>query len=303
MIEVLFAESEAESMRAAKSSVVRRKPDGPTAGLLGGKRRPAGEEAEKAKKANKAEKADEAENADKGAWIEGTSREVLCLRYLLDIGDISKDIESPYRKNLIASLCEQGEPGQEVDRFQQMEQLKAYLEAGESIRIWYSSAPYSRCGFYHLCQVLSPYENRVLAVPLPEYVVNGKSIVCYKNWGEVAAEGFSRFLTGARELARAEIRYYAALWSLLKAENSPLRAMVNGRIISVPEDFYDFMIFDRLSEQPVKEARLIGAILSGTQANIGDWWYASRIQYYIGEGKIKVLEDAEQPYGRWICRG
>ena len=289
MIEVLFAESEAESMRTAKSPVVRRKPDGPTAGLLGGKRRSA------------------AEGSDEGAWIEGTSREVICLCYLLDIGDISEDIDSPYRNGLIESFGCQGEAEQETEqetaRFRQMEQLKAYLEAGEPIRIWYSSAPYSRCGFYHLCQVLSSYENRVSVVSLPEYVVRETSIVCYKNWGEVAAEGFSRFLNGERELTRGEIRYHAALWSRLKEENSPLRAMVNGRILSVPEDFYDFMIFDRISEQPVKEGRLIGAILGDTQANIGDWWYAARIQHYIGEGKIKVLEDAEQPYGRWICRG
>ena len=67
--------------------------------------------------------------------------------------------------------------------------------------------------------------------PVPDICLR----VCYKNWGEVAAEGFSRFLNGERELTRGEIRYHAALWNRLKEENSPLRAMVNGRILSVPE--------------------------------------------------------------------
>ena len=64
--------------------------------------------------------------------------------------------------------------------------LKQFLDAGEVIRIWYSDAPYSRCGFYHLCQILKNYENEIRAVKLPEYVVLEKSIISYRNWGDVA---------------------------------------------------------------------------------------------------------------------
>ncbi|MFR5027465.1 MAG: DUF1835 domain-containing protein [Coprococcus sp.] len=29
---------------------------------------------------------------------------------------------------------------------------------GEPVRIWYSDAPYSRCGFYHVCSILKNYQ-------------------------------------------------------------------------------------------------------------------------------------------------
>lgn len=284
MIEVLFAESEAASMRAAKSTVVYSKIDGPTSVFIAGKKKPPEKE--------------------HSGWLEGNAGDVVCFGYRLDIGNIQEDIEGHYRKNLIFSLLNmenEKETQDYADSYMQMQKLKIYLEAGESIRIWYSDAPYSRCGLYHLCNILNCYENEIYLVKLPEYVVHGKTICFYKNWGEVAAEEFAGFLSGERIVSKEELRMYASLWNELVEDNSPLRAIVNGKMIGVPEDFYDFMILNRITTKPIKECRLIGDIIGHNQASIGDWWYAKRIQHFIEEGLIKVLEDAEKPYARLIC--
>lgn len=284
MIEVLFAESEAASMRAAKSTVIYSKIDGPTSVFIAGKKKPPEKE--------------------HSGWLEGNAGDVVCFGYRLDIGNIQDDIEGHYRKNLIFSLLNmenEKETQDYADSYMQMQKLKIYLEAGESIRIWYSDAPYSRCGLYHLCNILNCYENEIYLVKLPEYVVHGKTICFYKNWGEVAAEEFAGFLSGERIVSKEELRMYASLWNELVEDNSPLRAIVNGKMIGVPEDFYDFMILNRITTKPIKECRLIGDIIGHNQASIGDWWYAKRIQHFIEEGLIKVLEDAEKPYARLIC--
>lgn len=284
MIEVLFAESEAASMRAAKSTVVYSKIDGPTSVFIAGKKKPPEKE--------------------HSGWLEGNAGDVVCFGYRLDIGNIQEDIEGHYRKNLIFSLLNmenEKETQDYADSYMQMQKLKIYLEAGESIRIWYSDAPYSRCGLYHLCNILNCYENEIYLVKLPEYVVHGKTMCFYKNWGEVAAEEFAGFLSGERIVSKEELRMYASLWNELVEDNSPLRAIVNGKMIGVPEDFYDFMILNRITTKPIKECRLIGDIIGHNQASIGDWWYAKRIQHFIEEGLIKVLEDAEKPCARLIC--
>lgn len=284
MIEVLFAESEAASMRAAKSTVIYSKIDGPTSVFIAGKKKPPEKE--------------------HSGWLEGNAGDVVCFGYRLDIGNIQEDIEGHYRKNLIFSLLNmenEKETQDYADSYMQMQKLKIYLEAGESIRIWYSDAPYSRCGLYHLCNILNCYENEIYLVKLPEYMVHGKTICFYKNWGEVAAEEFAGFLSGERIVSKEELRMYASLWNELVEDNSPLRAIVNGKMIGVPEDFYDFMILNRITTKPIKECRLIGDIIGHNQASIGDWWYAKRIQHFIEEGLIKVLEDAEKPYARLIC--
>ncbi|MCQ5149776.1 DUF3658 domain-containing protein, partial [Coprococcus eutactus] len=71
-------------------------------------------------------------------------------------------------------------------------------------------------------------------------------------------------------------------------ENAPLRALVNGTVLCVSEDFYDFIIWNRLTEKRVKECRLIGDILGQVPIGIGDWWDAARIEHFIRQGKIKV---------------
>ena len=266
--------------------------DGPTSVWIAGKKKPPKRE-------------------DSG-WLEGTAEEVICLGFLLDIGDIRETIDSQYRKDLIYSLYAQEQWGKdpELDEelrnlaecyINEMARLKNYLDDGEQIRIWYSDAPYSICGFYQLCSILTKYDNSIQVVKLPQYCVRDNITISYKNWGEIAAEEFAGFLPYEKKLSRQELRLYNSLWNELKEDNSPLRAVVNGRLTGVPEDFYDFLIWKEMSGKPQKEARLIGDILGKYPVSIGDWWYAKRIDHFIDKEKIQVVEDSENKYARLIC--
>ncbi len=292
MIEVLFGESEAASMKAAKNTVV-----------IGGVKRPASVWMAGKKKPPKKPFA---------GWVEGTAEEVVCLNFMLDIGDIKKPVSSSYRKELIYSLFSQNQYGKSAELEEELKQigdvyvnelqrLIQFLEDGEEIRIWYSDAPYSRCGFYSLCQMLLKYETEIHVVKLPEYTVRKKSIISYSNWGNVSAEEFAGFLPFEKTLTREEVRMYAMLWSELSEDNSPLRTVINGKVIGVPEDFYDFLLWKKITRKPIKEARLIGDILGCYSVGIGDWWYAKRIDYHIQQGNIMVAEDSENKYARLIC--
>lgn len=292
MIEILFGESEAGSMKAAKNKIVIGAVNGPTSVWMAGKKTPP-------------------ERPFTG-WVEGTAEEVICLGFMMDVGNIKEPMDSLYRKELIGSLYAWNQWEQDAETKEALKEaadvyakellrLKTYLEQGETVRIWYSDAPYSRCGFYSLCRVLEQYENEIRVVKLPEYAVREKSITAYKNWGEVAPEEFAGFLSYEKILSKEEVRMYIVLWSELVEDNSPLRAVVNGRVLGVSEDFYDFQIWKKLTHEPVKEARLIGDILGSYQMSVGDWWYAKRIEYYIRQGKIRVVEDSEYKYARLIC--
>lgn len=292
MIEVLFGESEAASMKAAKSMEIVGYVNGPTSVLVTGKETPP-------------------ERTFAG-WVEGTSEDVVCLGFMLDIGNIKEPIDSPYRKNLIYSMYAQNQyvKNPEIDQelkltgevyLNELLRLKEYLENGETARVWYSDTPYSICGFYSLCQILQKYKNEIHIVKLPEYMVRKTSIISYRNWGEVSAEEFAEFLTYERVLTKEEVRMYAQLWTELTEDNSPLRAMINGKVTGVPEDFYDFLIWKRLTRKPIKEARLIGDILGCFQIGMGDWWFARRIEHFIQQDKIKVINGSENKYARVIC--
>ena len=292
MIEVLFGESEAASMKAAKNKIIVGTVNGPTSVWMAGKKAPP--------------------QKPFSGWIEGTSEEVICLGFIMDIGNIREPMESPYRRELIYSMYAQEQWAQDEETgnelksagdfyVKELRRLRDFLDEGESVRIWYSDAPYSRCGLYSLCQILKGYDNQISAVKIPEYVVRDKNIVSYHSWGEVSAEAFAVFLPYEKQLSKEEIHMYAMLWGILVEENSPLRAVINNRVLSVPEDFYDFLIWKWLKDVPVKEARLIGDIIGHSQLGVGDWWYARRIEYHIQQGKIQVIEDSENKYARMIC--
>ena len=87
----------------------------------------------------------------------------------------------------------------------------------------------------------------------------------------------------------------------MREENSPLRAVVNGRLLSVPESFYDFLIWESITKKPVKENELIGNLLGKNQISIGDMWYAKRIDTLIEQRKIRVIQDSDDQYERVIC--
>lgn len=292
MIEILFGDSEAGSMKAAKNKIVVGKVNGPVSVWMAGKKTPP-------------------QNPFTG-WIEGTSEEVICLGFMMDIGNIKVQMDSPYRRELIHSMYAQNQWEQDGETEEELKnagdvyakelyRLMEFLDHGEAVRIWYSDTPYSRCGFYSLCQILKGYENEISAVKLPAHIVRENCIFSYQSWSEVSAEEFAGFLPYEKALSKEEVRMYAMLWSELIEENSPLRAVVNGKVLSVPEDFYDFLIWKRLKNVPLKEARLIGDILGQSQIGVGDWWYNRRIEYYIKQGEIRVVEDSKNKYARMIC--
>lgn len=292
MIEVLFGESEAGAMKAAKNKVLVGRADGPTSVWTAGKKRPP-------------------ERINCG-WIEGTSDEVVCLGFMLDIGEIKEDIDSAYRKKLIYSMLSQEQWGKNKEAEAalsklgecycgEFKRLKEFLHDGKPIRVWYSNAPYSVCGFYHLCSILQNFENEILVVPLPEYKIQADSIVLRANWGEVAAEEFAGYLSNEKHLSAEEIRMYAMMWGELKKDNASLRAVVNGKLMGVADDFYDFLLWKYITKEPAKEARILGNILGKNQLGVSDRWYAKRIDHYIKQGKIKVMDDSENKYARTIC--
>lgn len=285
MIEVLFGESEACSMQCAKSLTKQQsRADGPTS-MIGNPPQPDGQTK---------------------AWttIAGSPDEVVCLSYMMDIGDIRQPCDSAYRQQLIFGLKYDRLPGTvkeqearlDMLQYQQFSRLQAMLEEGRPIRVWYSRAPYAYCGLCWLCYELRNREADITVVSLPEYVLREDSVmVQYQSFCEVACEEFGMFLNRQKKLTMQERRMYEIQWIEMLDAATMLRAVVNGKLLGVPEDFYDFLILQRLTKKPQKEARVVGDLLGYSQIAVGDWWYFYRIRCLAREGKIQAAEDRENP--------
>jgi len=289
MLEVVFSDSEKGSMKAAKNYNAKTMPGG-TVGYIGEKPTKAG-----------------LEKHCESQAVGGNLQDVVNIGFMLDIGDISGEIDGNERQEVFCKMWgrfnfdkkeqEQFFRGQRKD----MEKLLSAAKDGTPIRIWKSYAPYSACGFYYVCNILRDIDCSISVVSLPEYCpISENKIVGYSCWGEIEPGKFYQLLSFERQLTQVEKRVISDYWRDLVAENAPLRAIINGRLTSVPENFYDFIIASNLPDNDFIMARFIGELLGKYRLGISDSWYAYRIEKMIEENKLIVVEDKDlsHPYGK-----
>lgn len=152
-----------------------------------------------------------------------------------------------------------------------LEKVRKRLADGEPVRIWYSSQPDEMCGLHWFASCLREWQitSTVLTVCQPD-------------------------ASGENQLFPSDILNLAQTWDQLKKENAPLRAIVNGRLRSVSEDFYDDLIYRELAlcGREFHEGKLIGRILGAHHPTISDGWIAERIQRMIESGDLSAVTQA-----------
>lgn len=122
----------------------------------------------------------------------------------------------------------------------------------------------------------------ISVVSLPKYnPISENDIVEYSHWGEVDAGRFYQFLSLEKQLTKIEKRIISDHWHDLMEENAPLRALLNGKLTSVPENFYDFIIMNNLPDNDFIMARFIGKLLGEYRLGISDSWYAFVLKKWL----------------------
>ena len=289
MVEVVFSDSAKASMRMAKRYSKK--------GMLGGALGYVGRKPSKA----------ELEALFEGEPLPGDPSEVVCIGCNLDIGDISGELDGEGRRKVFAEVFGSVDfRPEDIDRFfrVQREDYKKLLTAaksGETIRIWKSDAPSSACAFAFVCSALGGIPCDLRAISLsPLLEATGDTVQRFTDWAEVMPGRFYRFLPMEQAVSDAERRFQRFLWRDLKAENAPLRALVNGRLLSVSEDFYDPFLLKSIPDGEFVMARLIGNVLGTYPLGISDGWYALRIKRLLADKRLELVKDMnlDHPYGK-----
>jgi len=241
--------------------------------------------------------------------------EVACIGFALDVGDISDGLLGRGRREAYRLLWgrfhafhDSGHDTEGNDYFAGLEEdckrLMFAAEKGEPLRIWLDRSPATVCGLYALCHAIRGLDCPVYVAELPQYLPGQNSLRRYAGWGEMEPEQLPAFAEAAKALHPMLRRHHANAWQELVEQNAPLRAVVNGELMSVPEDFYDHLILRHIPNGEFHMARLIGEVLGRHQIGVGDGWYAARIERMISDGRLKVVSPGslEHPYSRILAR-
>ena len=230
----------------------------------------------------------------------GTPSDVLALSLGLDMGDIREPLGEA-RRELLRRWYDGNDEAADQDWQETLEsadRLRA-CGPGDTIRIWADRTPHSACGLLHAASLLKDTKAAVHVVFLPLWreTGDGKTLVSYLGWGEVEPELFGHFLSREEPLPPLILRAMASRWRELQQENASLRAVVNGQVRSVREDFYDEMIRRHIPEGQTKIANIIGDVLGREKPGIGDVWLAERIRWMLSAGELRMVrEDPERFY-------
>ncbi len=243
--------------------------------------------------------------------VDGTPGDVLCPSCCLDIGPLSGPDVEQARFDLFAAQLGGDFPlpdstpadyaEQRNRMWAQYRQDRARLteaaKGGERVRIWYSAAPWSLCGFYDVCWLLRDCDCSVTAVELPRWMArqDGTVASCL-SWGELPPGDWASYLPLEQEIPKSVRRAITMEWMMLREENAPLRAVVNGWLTGVGEDFYDPFLRARIPDGTFQVAQLIGEVLGRARLGIGDWWLAKRIQAMAGRGELVIVSEGDGFY-------
>ena len=111
---------------------------------------------------------------------------------------------------------------------------------------------------------------------------------------ELSAEEWNRYLPLQQKATDIFVKMCAEEWIELKEENAPLRAVINGRLMSVAETLYDRYIELEITKAPQEfyEARVIGDVMGKYRLAISDVWIHGRIEQMMEAGMMEVAEEA-----------
>lgn len=240
-----------------------------------------------------------------GPYVPGDTAEVAPLLLFGDVGDISHlsdglpRLEILRQQSKLYGIEENGwiEQAQQEAKIQ-MNRLQIAAETGEPVRVWWSSVATETCGFYWAMDFLRDAKGPVTAVKVPRMMPERKERVTVDGTADLAPEEFVGLLGETRTISVEARRAFGAHWRMLVRENAPLRGVVNDLPVSVPETFYDELLYRAFSggsgEDGVVAADVIGQAMISGPGGVPHWWLLGRLHHMIDTGILTVQQEHER---------
>ncbi|WP_246183215.1 DUF3658 domain-containing protein [Paenibacillus methanolicus] len=165
--------------------------------------------------------------------------------------------------------------------------------AGRRIVVWAAGNANEQSGLRRLMAHI-PGQDEVRVIDAPGRIfekTNGALL--HTHTGEVAPRELDELMEQGQALTAGERSDYADDWRRLIREDGELRAMVEGRLQSVPEDYWDDMILQSAivvaasTARMFTAARLVGQLIGRSDQRLNDSFLFYRIRCLAESGKLE----------------
>ena len=238
--------------------------------------------------------------------IKNSKNDIIILNLYLDIGDISDlDTGMHVRKCVLDGLfAKYPDVSDEIWRanLHAIGRLREAKNTLEPVRVWVClHNPSDLCSLYFVSKLLKDSGVPLLVVCIPSEIEKEDCIVSYHSTGEIHPETLAVLQRYEEWMSGLKRTVYANIWNGLVRENAPLRAVVNGTLMSAPVDFYDFALRANMPEGEFTIAMLIGRTLNYTPG-IGDLWLYIRAESMLQSGELVMVREAVDHHYSAIVR-
>ena len=234
--------------------------------------------------------------------LPGQLRDILAFPLAHSVGEITEEGIGPQREaalrkvmGIYPSLAEEVTQTLLALGRASLEGLLTRAGAGEAVRVWTGPGPDDACGLAWLAHTLRPLgleKVSVTQVVLPDFWEEPDgTVVRWTGWGEMEPWMWGRLAQTGRRLPANVLQDLAGTWQDLQKENAPLRAVVNGRLMSVPEDWYDPFLRREIAARPAEfsAAQVVGTVLGKYQLGIGDGELTCRLEAMVQGGELQQV--------------
>lgn len=238
-------------------------------------------------------------NAAEVVPMEGTPQDVLPFPLYLGMGPIDEDGIGPLRENVLEQLFAIFPQGRQTAA-ETVRSARRHLDIllarapKEPVRFWVDRTPDAACGLFWALEQLRPLgwdalDLRVVDLfrltPEDEQPYGGRCT------GEMEPHAWGKLARATRSLPACRAEALAQQWHRLRQEDAPLRAVLNGLLVSAAVDLYDPYLRAVLEEldDTFPEAELIGRTLGRFPLGFGDAWLALRVEQWIADGELQPV--------------
>ena len=171
--------------------------------------------------------------------------------------------------------------------------LKEFFVAGKSFRLWLSNTANDHCGLFWFCSLIRHCTNNISIVWCPNYEYDRRTNISSikTDWAMFDNPNLLvNNIDNAQILCKAQIDAYAREWDRIATENAKLRILIDNRIVSVDEDFFDSTILGFVGHTPEKQVHIMGKML-GKWRGCDVAFISERIDHLIATKQIIVCKE------------
>lgn len=161
------------------------------------------------------------------------------------------------------------------------------INDGDKIYFWYEKCADEMCGIMYTLKLL---ENKSLDI----YMVNTLELFTKylryisRSVEEITPEEFKVCINKASvKLDIDKQKELLNQWEILQSENSYLRVLKEGKVISVSKDYFDKDILKFAEKKLIKAIRVIGSAAGHSEIGISDFYMRSRVKKLIESKKLR----------------